>query len=66
MRDKLREKQNRLLALAKAQNIPDSLQLSINYPGSPKLHELRDYLFPEYEAAIDSTIAYLESQEATP
>ena len=62
-RKRLRKKQDRLIELANIVGLPDSLQLGIYYPGSPQIHELRSYLFPEFEAAIDDAVAHLECQK---
>ena len=61
-RVRVREKQDRLLALARTMGIHDSLRVSTYWPGSPRLCELRDYIFPEFEAAIDSAISYLTKE----
>jgi len=55
----LRAKQDRIIALAEAKGISEDLVISYMHPGCPTIRELRPYLWPQWEAAIDSAISYL-------
>jgi len=57
--DRLRKKQDRLLKLV-AGRYPDHYQISESYAGSPKISELRQFIFPEWESVIDAVIADFE------
>lgn len=62
-RDRVREKQDRLLALAESMNLDQDLQITQEWAGSPTLRQLRGLLYPEFEDAIDYAINYLEEQQ---
>ncbi|KKM27816.1 hypothetical protein LCGC14_1570910 [marine sediment metagenome] len=55
--DRIRAKQDRLLALAKSS--PREYRISADYPGSPTLEQLERYVFPEWETLVDRMIRYL-------
>ena len=59
-RDRIRAKQDKLIALAINQNIDLELQISANHPGSPKLNQLIPCIHPEWESVIDWAIRYIE------
>jgi len=62
-RDRLRQKQDHLLALAFAKiRDPERLHISTDAPGSPTVGELKTMLFPQWEHTIDDTINYLERE----
>ena len=58
-RDRLREKQDRLLELCEGMN--PHLRISFHCPGSPTLAELETYLYPEWEDVVDAQIRRLEA-----
>lgn len=54
-RDKIRKLQDRLIALAEADNLDEGLHLTTS-PASPTLGELRLYIFPEWAVQIANAI----------
>jgi hypothetical protein len=61
-RDRLRAKQDELIALAERAGYHEDLQISTEWPGSPTIRELRQILYPEFEDAINYAISYLKQQ----
>ncbi len=54
-RDRLRSKQDKLLALVAKNGIDESLHLT-NHPASPRLEQLHRFIYPDWEAFIDFAI----------
>jgi len=61
-RDNLRQKQDRILELVDSLGINRNLRISSDFPGSPQVWELAHFVFPEWEAAINATLRYLEQK----
>lgn len=59
-RDRLRQKQDRVLKLAEEKGVNRNLRISSAHPGSPCVWELAHCVYPEWEAAIDAALRYLE------
>lgn len=61
-RDRLRRKQDRLLAREIPRAVhagidPSKVLLSREYPEGPSLGDLAECIFPQYEATIDNALA---------
>jgi hypothetical protein len=52
--DRLRSKQDKLLKLST--RFPREYRIAADYPGSPTLHQLELYIYPEWETVIDQAI----------
>ena len=62
VRTRIRRKQDRLIRLAERRKIPDYYQASADFPGSPTIAQMRQYIYPEWESAIDAGIRALEAK----
>ena len=60
-RDRIRAKQDRVIALVERHHINEDLAISTHYVGSPTTRQLRTLLWDAWEPAIDSAISYLEA-----
>lgn len=60
---RVRAKQDKLIALVERRHLCEDLQISSYYAGSPTVRQLRSYVWPEWENAIEDTIAYLEGAQ---
>lgn len=58
-RERLRAKQDRIIELASRHNINPDLRITYQWEGTPTIWQLRDTLWPEFEAAIDYAIEIL-------
>lgn len=63
VRNRLRQKQDKLIQLAEKRQIPDYYQAHADFPGSPTLGQMRQYIYPEWEGAIDAGLRALGSAE---
>jgi len=63
-RNRIRAKQDRIIELAAAKGLAFDLRIATRYAGSPTLQELRHTLWPKFEPALDSALAYLASLTA--
>lgn len=59
LRDRIRAKQDRILAICKARNIPDDTQVSEMFAGSPTVGQLRHCIYPQFEPALDCALQAL-------
>jgi len=62
-RDKLRERQDRLINLVEKFGLCTDLRISAEDAGSPTVKELRTFLYPKWLSVIDRQIRWLESRE---
>lgn len=62
VRERIRKKQDKLIALAEKRKIPDYYQAHADFPGSPTIAKMRQYIYPEWERAIDAGIMALEGR----
>jgi len=58
-RDRIRTKQDKLIALAEQFHSPEDLPISSMQHGAPTIAQLRQCLYAEFEPSIDSAIAHL-------
>lgn len=58
--ERIRAKQDKLIALADKYGYDHSLQISAAYAGSPTISELVPYIWPNWEGVIDDAIGYME------
>ena len=60
-RDEMRDLQDRLLHLAFVHHIDLDLQITHEWAGAPTFRQLQVYLRPEFRAAIEYAIHYIET-----
>lgn len=62
-RARIRLLQNKLIKLAEQHNIPNTYAVNSYYP-EPKLYQLVDHIWPQYEHIIKQAICKLERNSA--
>lgn len=52
-RQRIREKQNKLLTYCKTKGYPDNYKISCSHPGCPTFEELKTAVYPDWEWLLD-------------